>query len=450
MAKTLHTLELADVDGPLHERLAQALAAAIEEGQFDGDGRLPTHRELSRLAAVSIGTVTKAIDLLSARGVVRGEVGRGTFIIGTPSSARTGVVDLSLNIPPPVVPENVMIAASERAARRAIGIPAGGLYDLKGTQEQRRVLSQWLARSRATLSPDALILCVGAQQAIHLSFSDLQKQSNIIASESDTFSGAIAAAANLGMEWLGIPHDEEGMLPDKLDRALASSGCKIIYAIPVCHNPLGFEVGLSRRKAILKVAEKHNAYIVEDDIYGIYAAKDSPTYKELAPSRVYYLTSLSKCLTPLLRVGLLAPPDERLGGICRELRAQVFGAAPVALELACALIELGADREAADALVKEAKLRTDVAKEILRLPQVPMPTGAPHIWLPMRPMEAERLARRAAEHGIRVTPPDAGSIGDNKSGGLRLSILAPTTRYDMEDALRQLVRLIDDPEEVVV
>jgi DNA-binding transcriptional MocR family regulator len=278
----------------------------------------------------------------------------------------------------------------------------------------------------------------------------LRTQSTLIASESDTFSGAIAAAANLGMEWLPIPHDEEGMLPDELDKALAATGCKIIYAIPVCHNPLGFEVGLSRRQEILKVARKHGAYIVEDDIYGIYAAKHAPTYKELAPARVYYLTSLSKCLTPLLRVGVLAPPEERLSGICRELRAQVFGAAPVALELACALIEQGADREAAEALVKEARLRTDIAKDILRLAHVPMPTGAPHIWLPMHPSEAERLARRAAEQGIRVTPPDAGSIGPQKSGGLRLSILAPTTRYDMEGALRQLLRLMDDPEEVVV
>jgi DNA-binding transcriptional MocR family regulator len=240
------------------------------------------------------------------------------------------------------------------------------------------------------------------------------------------------------------------MLPEELDKALASSGCKIVYAIPVCHNPLGFEVGLSRRQAILKVAQKHDAYIIEDDIYGIYAAKRGPTYKELAPARVYYLTSLSKCLTPLLRVGLLAPPEDRLGGICRELRAQVFGAAPVALELACALIELGAHRDAAEALVKEAKLRTGIAKDILRLSHVPMPTGAPHIWLPMRPMEAERLARRAAEQGIRVTPPDAGSIGPGKSGGLRLSILAPATRYDTEGALRQLMGLMDDPEEVVV
>src|SRR5690606_9172383 len=232
--------------------------------------------------------------------------------------------------------------------------------------------------------------------------------------------------------------------------ALAKSGCKTIYAVPVCQNPLGLEVGLERRQDILKVAEKHDAYIVEDDIYGIYAAKKSPTYKALAPSRVYYLTSLSKCLTPLLRAGLLAPPADRLGSLCSALRAQAFGAAPVASELACALIEMGAHRQAADDLTKEAKIRTRLAQEILRLSSVPMPAGSPHLWLPMKAMAAEKLARRAGEQGIRITPPDACSIGSAKSSGVRLSIMAPQNRYDMEDALRRLVKLMDDPEEVVV
>jgi len=448
VADTWLTNALAGLDGPLHERLAQAIAAAIEEGRFKAEERLPTHRDLSRRASVSIGTVTKAIDLLAARGLVRGQVGRGTFVLGTPSAMR-GMIDLSLNVPPLLIPESIMLAAGERALRRVLRLPGGGLYDLRGTPEQRHTFAHWLSRTRVALDPDHLLLCMGAQQAIHLSFSDLRPHSTLIASESETFSGALAAAADLGMQWLPVEHDDEGMLPDRLDAALASSGCRIIYTIPVCQNPLGFEVGRARREAILDVARRHDAYIVEDDVYGIYAHEQSPTYKALSPARVYYATSLSKCLTPLVRAGVLAPPAERLNGMSRRLRAQVFGAPPTALELGCALIELEADRQAADALTREARARTRLAQEILRLPTVPMPSGAPHLWLPMPAAEAEKLARRAGEHGIRLTPPDAGSVGAHP-GGLRLSILAPATRGDMEQALRQLVRLLDNPDEVVV
>jgi DNA-binding transcriptional MocR family regulator len=300
------------------------------------------------------------------------------------------------------------------------------------------------------VEPAAVLLCVGAQQAIHLAFADLRRQSRSIASEGATFSGAISAAADLGLDWRPVDHDEEGMVPDDLDRVLADTGCRIIYATPVCQNPLGLEAGEARRREIVRVCERHDAYIVEDDIYGLYAAKGRVTYKQLAPDRVYYLTSLSKCLTPLARVGVLVPPEDRQAQITRALRAQVFGAAPVALELGCALIELGADRVAADALREEAKLRTGLAAEILALRSVPMPEGCPHLWLPMPALAAEKLARRASEHGVRLTPPDATSIGGETSAGIRLCILAPPRREDLEHALRTIVGLLEDQEETVV
>lgn len=442
-------LEQADNTLPLHERLAQCIAQAIEDGHFNETGRLPTHREIARTAAVSIGTVTKAIDVLTARGLVRGQVGRGTFIIAPSITLRTGVIDLSANVPPPVVPESVMLQVAERAVRNVLHLPSSGLYDHKGSARQRQVFAQWLARDRVSLDPEEIVLCTGAQQAIYLAFSDLRPHSRLIASECETFSGAVAAAADLEMNWVAVEHDSQGMLPDKLDAALQATGCKIVYTIPVCQNPLGFEVGQTRREAIAAVAKKHDAYIVEDDIYGIYAVSGSPTYKELDPDRVYFATSLSKCLTPLLRAGVLAPPQQRLNGIARQLRALVLGASPIALEMGCVLLETGADRAAAAALRDEARARTTIAQALLGLDSVPMPSGSPHLWLPLRPVEAERLARRAGEQGIRLTPPDAGTVGPS-SGGLRLCILAPALRSDMEQALKQLASLIDDPDEVVV
>jgi DNA-binding transcriptional MocR family regulator len=321
---------------------------------------------------------------------------------------------------------------------------------LRGTPQQRALLADWLSRTRIETSADAILLCVGAQQGIHLAFSDLRRLSKSIASEAATFTGAIAAAADLGMQWQPVDHDDQGMTADDLDRVLTESDCRIVYTTPVCQNPLGVEAGDARRREILRVCSRHDACIVEDDIYGMYAARSRLTYKELAPERVYYLTSLSKCLTPLVRAGILAPPPDRLVAVVRTLRAQVWGAAPLALETACALIELGADRTAADALCKEAKLRMTLAARLLGLENLPMPHGAPHLWLPMPAVDAEKLARRASGQGVRLTPPDASSIGGPKSGGVRLCILAPPRREDLERALKVVSALRSEPEETVV
>jgi len=423
----------------------------IREERYQPGDRLPTHREIARQAGVSIGTATKALDMLGQRGILRGEVGRGTFV----NDVRTvpgegGVIDLAINGPPHVIAEETFRAAAERAMRNSLSLPHGGYASQRGTPEQRRTIAGWLQRTRLELDEDELILTVGVQHGVHLAFQDLRAISHLIVTESSTYPGAIAAAKSLGMQMLPVKHDADGMLCDELDRVLRKSKAKIVYLTPVCHNPLGFEIGPERRRELLAVIEKHDAWIVEDDIYSIYSAKNGPTFKELTPDRTYYLNGVSKCLTPLIRVGVIAPPRDRRTEIARIQRAQVWGPAPYGVEMACALLDLGADAAVARILRTEAKARIQMTKQVLALESVPMPEGAPHLWLPMRPARAEKLARLAAEHGVRLTPPDASFVGGEYAGGIRLSVMATMNRGDLKRALRIVASLLDEPDEMIV
>src|SRR3546814_1350153 len=144
------TLSLPDSDRPLHERLAEALERAIAAGQFKPGERLPTHRDLSRQADVAIGTVTRAIESLSRRGIVRGEIGRGTFVQGTGAkSIAPHAVDLTINAPPPVIGEATMAAILERAGRRAAALPNGGYVDLTRSEEHTSELQSLMRISYA-------------------------------------------------------------------------------------------------------------------------------------------------------------------------------------------------------------------------------------------------------------------------------------------------------------
>lgn len=442
---------LPDTPGALHERLAAAVERLISERRYQPGDRLPTHRELARQAGVAIGTVTKALDLLSHRGVVRAEVGRGTFVNDVRiAPVGTGIIDLAINGPPQVITQDVFAAAADRATRNALALPHGGYAEQRGTPEQRRVLARWLRETRLDMGDDQLIITVGVQHGVHLAFKDLRTVSRLIATESSTYPGAIAAARALDMQMLPVRHDADGMIAADLDRVLREDGAKIVYLTPVCQNPLGFEMSAERRRELLAVIEKHDAWIVEDDIYSVYAAKGGPTFKEMAPARTYYLNSLSKCLTPLIRVGVMAPPVERRLEIMRSLRAEIWGAAPFGVEMACALIDLGAHTAAADSLRAEARARIRLAGRVLGLSATPMPEGAPHLWLPLTPVHAEKLARQASERGVRLTPPDASFVGGDWGGGVRLSIMATTSRDDLERALRTIAALLDEPEEMIV
>jgi DNA-binding transcriptional MocR family regulator len=450
-ASSLATLSLHDTDLPLHERLADAIETSILRGNLKAGQKLPTHRELSRDFAVGIGTVTKAIDSLSRRGIVRGEVGRGTFVQDVEVPQAGGPIDLSINGPPPVVKPDVLAAAAERAARYAATLPHGGYADLTGPPEQRETLAAWLRRTRLeSAAADDLIVCVGAQHGIFLSLADVSVASPSVATEAATFNGALAAAESLGLAVLPVAYDEEGMVPDALDRVLRPGLCKAVYTTPVCHNPLGFETGPQRRRDILAVCRKHGAFIIEDDIYGFYGTKGNITYKSLAPDLVYYVTSLSKVLSPVVRVGIVVPPAQKRSRMAARLRAQIWGASSLATGVGCALVEMEEDIRAAEYLRAEAKERLMLAADAIDLPALPMPEGAPHVWLPMPMLAAEKLARRARENGVRLTPPDSMVVEGSGIGGIRLCVLAPTSRNELERALRTIKELMAGPDEAVV
>jgi DNA-binding transcriptional MocR family regulator len=443
-------MHLADNGQPVHEQVAGAVEAAIAAGRYRAGERLPTHRQLAQQFSVSIGSVTRAIDALSARGVVRGEIGRGTFVLGQADNDDGGVVDLTINAPPPVIGLARLAEASEIANRNALGLAHGGYVDLSGTERQRGVVATWLSETRTALRPDELLLCNGAQQALHLAFATLKERSSVILTESASFPGALAAAANLGMTMAAVGHDAEGMLPEALDRALAATGARIVYTTPVCQNPLGFETGPQRRREITRVAAQHDAVIVEDDIYGLYAAKGRLTYRELVPERTFYVTSFSKSLTPLVRLGVIVPPAALVVAVRKRLRAESWGLPPYVAELAAATIEIGLAGEAATALRAEGLARLQMTQAELGLVQVPMPGGAPHVWLPMPPLKAEQFARRASEAGVRITPPSATQVGAEPVSGVRLCIMAPPARATLGRALRVIAGILGSDEDVTV
>lgn len=453
MTETItNTMSLPDNGQPLHERLAGMVEVAIAEGRYRPGERLPTHRQLAQQFSVSIGSVTRAIDTLSARGVVRGEIGRGTFVLERPDSGTDdgGIIDLTINAPPPVIAPHRMAEASALANRHALALAHGGYVDLSGTERQRGIVARWLSATRTPMGADDILLCNGAQQGLHLAFATLRETSNVILTESATFPGALAAAANLGMTMAPVAHDDEGLLPAALDAALAATGARIIYTTPVCQNPLGFETGPVRRREIAAVVARHGTMLVEDDIYGLYAAKGNLTYRELLPDQVIYVTSLSKSLTPLVRLGVIAPPPHLMAAIRKRLRAESWGLPPYVAELAAAMLEIGMGDEAALALRAEGLARVEMTRRILGIDVVPMPEGAPHLWLPMNPLKAEQFARRASEAGVRITPPSAAQVGSEPVAGVRLCIMAPPVRAVLERGLGILAGILGSDEDVVV
>jgi DNA-binding transcriptional MocR family regulator len=168
------------------------------------------------------------------------------------------------------------------------------------------------------LSPEGLIVTTGSQQALDLIGKTLLNPSDVALVEAPTFLATIQCFRLYGPQVVGVPIDAHGVQVDKLEDMLIQHKPKLIYLIPTFGNPSGAMMSLERRLKVLELAVKYQTVVVEDDPYGDLYFGDAPPPSLLALSDqvpgsrdwLVYCGSLSKVLSPGLRVGwMIAPPD---------------------------------------------------------------------------------------------------------------------------------------------
>lgn len=184
----------------------------------------------------------------------------------------------------------------------------------EGYPKLREWLQNDLTKKGLFHSGDQLIITSGAQQAIETTAKILCNEGDVIICEDPAFVGSLNAFRSYGVKLAGVPMDDGGMLPDKLEQTLKENPtAKFIYTIPNFQNPTGKTTTLERRKAILALAEKYGVYILEDNPYGAlrFEGEDVRSIKELDDKGiVLYCGTFSKTLAPGLRVGYLLGPSE--------------------------------------------------------------------------------------------------------------------------------------------
>lgn len=135
-----------------------------------------------------------------------------------------------------------------------------------------------------------------------------------------TFPVSFNSISNVGAIPVGIPMDEKGMIPEKLEEQAKRGKGKYIYLIPNFQNPCGLTMPLDRRKELYAIAQKYDLLIYEDDPYGDirFAGEEVPSFKSFdTDGRVIYVGSFSKTLSAGLRVGFLYGADELVQKIAK-------------------------------------------------------------------------------------------------------------------------------------
>ncbi|RDW78075.1 hypothetical protein BP5796_05927 [Coleophoma crateriformis] len=184
-------------------------------------------------------------------------------------------------------------------------------------------------------------LSVGSTSALEQTFRMLCERGDYILSEEYTFASAVETAAPLGIKFVGVKMDSEGLLPESMDEILSNWDEKVqgarkphlLYTVPSGQNPTGATQSTARRQAIYKVAQKHDTYIIEDEPYYFlqmqpYTGPGAPDVpppanneeflKVLIPTylsmdvdgRVMRMDSFSKVIAPGSRVGWITASEQ--------------------------------------------------------------------------------------------------------------------------------------------
>ena len=217
----------------------------------------------------------------------------------------------------------------------------------------------------------------------------------------------------------------------------------LVYLNPTLHNPTAITMPERRRKELASVAQRCNIRIVEDDPYWLLADAPPPPIATFAPQQVLYISTLSKCLTPGLRVAfvLLRDPVERERFLA-ALRSFALMVAPLTAALATQWILDGSAGRLMEGIRNEARLRHRMARDILTGRYSGAGDGL-HVWLALPAYwNSTQLARAAASDGIAVTPAEAFATGSVAVNAIRISLGSIKDRARLQAGLQRLSHLL--------
>lgn len=432
--------------GPIYRAILGALEAAIRGGALHPGDRLPPQRSVAERLGVDLTTVTRAYSEARARGLVEGTVGRGTFVRAQVDTDDAGLVDLSMNLPPP--PEGLSLGTLLRETASAILQQADPAVLMAyhpgfGTLGQRTAGAHWLASMLGEVAADRVLVSPGAQAGLAAILSSLCEPGDAVIAEPLTYPGLIGLAQRLGLRLVACPMDAEGPDPEALKALCARERPKALYLVPTMQNPTARTLSPSRRRTLVQSATAAGLWIVEDDPYSRLKAAPPQALAALAPDRVFHLATLSKCLSPGLRIAYVVCPPAWTAPVAEALRALALMPPPLMAAVATRWIREGAAESLLGAVRAEAVARRALAAKAL--PTAVGDAESLHVWLPLgSERAAERLRQAAQARGLALVTAEAFAVGAEPPAGARISLGGPGRRGVLEKALSAVSELIGE------
>lgn len=423
-----------DLHRPAYKSLANAIVRATEAGELNSGDRLPTHRKLASQLGLSVQTVSRAYDELIRRGIITGEVGRGTFVRAGRSDTKTPYVPdghtgdfIDLSILMPVFEPQHMVEMQKALKRLSADLPASIMSAFRPSTALRRYdesAAQWLDRCGVDMTDHSLLMTNGNTSAMTVALMTVAGCGDLIVTEDLSHHTLKALTRYLGLKVQGLKTDGEGVMPDAFAAACARSTVKALYVMPSGLNPRAATMSAKRRTELVNVARKHDVLIIESDAWGPLQPHRPAPIAALAPERTFYFTSLTKCIMPGLRFGFLAVPNAYQSAAANRHLVTNWMATPLMAEIASRWIDDGTAQRLLERQKVALGRRNRLAAEVLEGLEFRASENGMHIWMPTPgSWTEEEFVAHARLNGVAVAPGSAfDTLEGVKDRGVRICL----------------------------
>ncbi|MBM7603871.1 GntR family transcriptional regulator of abcA and norABC [Metabacillus crassostreae] len=451
----------------------------ILNGEWTIGMKLPSQRKMAKQFDVNRSTIVSALEELVADGFLQSKVGSGTNVVNntwsliasSPPPDWVSYVKSGIHEPNITMIQKINEAeADSKMIRLGTGelapelLPVEdmkrlmqinetetlflGYEEPKGSLTLRKTICENLKRKGIDVSPASILIVSGALQALQLISIGLLKRGSVIFHETPSYLNSVHVFQSAGMNLFGVSIDHEGINHEEIGVLKKQHHGALLYTIPSYHNPTSILMSENRRKQVLDMCQQESLPIIEDDVYGELWF-DYPPPKPIKANdhngNVLYIGSVSKSLSPGLRIGWLVGPEPVIDRLADIKMQTDYGSSSISQHMVQKWMVSGMYDEYLAHVRKELKKKRDFMLDVLNsyysdIAIWEIPKGGFFIWLQFKiDISIRSLFEVSLKEGILLNP---GSVYDkNDRKHLRLSY-SYASLQEIEEGLIHLSKII--------
>lgn len=453
--------------GPRYLAILACLEDAIRTGELPPQTRLPPQRQLATLLGLTVGTTGRAYAIAAERGLITGETGRGTFVSDNPFGGADGsisplrgaladvgrlraelpvspperqLIDLAL----PAAPSQ-QVAAMVRDALREL-VAGERLLSLRKYVTYRAqsnhllAAAKWIAGLGIEADADRIAVVAGANQGLAAAILSNILRGESVLTDALTYPGLKVLAFNYGWRLEPMERDEEGILPDALERAAVEGRGRIVYLQSELHNPTAAVMRLERRRLIAEIARRYDLVLIDDHAALSDLTSSITSLTTIAPERTFAIVSAGKSVSASVPVAYVVTPPGWRERFEQQARDRYFQLSPLGPEIMTQLIQSGAIAEVASAYRTAIAARRGLLRTHLPEADFTADPRAFFVWMRLPPhWHSADFASAAVLNGVTVAAAANFAVGMTmRLPAVRLSLLGAPSDSQFLDGLARL------------